>query len=171
MANFTFSSWLALKCWKAMVLWGRKDINREWVVRPLYSRNGLESKTWDLQACPEDLTSRVKAVCLTVLSEPCNHIPSSYHDCPWGSRLWKFVLEFWVPYRVHLVEVNHTAIGPVKRSCGPVVCFRNPKGWSKASTVRSKKTAIGWIIKQLLGCTTLEPPERRMQILPPRSVI
>ena len=33
----------------------------------------------------------------------------------------------------------------------PPTCFRNPKVWSKVSTVRSKKIAIGWIFKRLLS--------------------
>ena len=38
--------------------------------------------------------------------------------------------------------------------------FRNPKGWSEASAVRSKKIATGWIFKQLLGHTTLGPTKK-----------
>ena len=43
--------------------------------------------------------------------------------------------------------------------------------WSKAITVRSKNTAIGWIFKELLGPTTLGPTEGKVRILPPRSRI
>ena len=72
-----------------------------------------------------------------------------------------------MPYCGHLVGVTFTANGPKARSCEPPTCFRNPKGWTKASSVTRKKTAIGWIFKQLLGCTALGAPERKMQILPP----
>ena len=72
-----------------------------------------------------------------------------------------------MPYCGHLVEVTFTANGPKARSCEPPTCFRNPKGWTKASSVTRKKTAIGWIFKQLLGCTALGAPEKKMQILPP----
>ena len=57
------------------------------------------------------------------------------------------------------------------RSCEPTASLRYPKGWTKATTVRNEKTAIGWIIKQVLGCTTLGPTEKKMGILPPRSGI
>ena len=39
------------------------------------------------------------------------------------------------------------------------VCFRNPKGWNNALTFRSKKRAIGWSVKELLGHTALRPTE------------
>ena len=85
-----------------MFLQGRIGINRECVFRPLSVRNCVASKTWDLQVCPDDLTSRVRALYLPALSEPCKHIPRSYEDCPWGSRLRECVWEHWVPCRGHL---------------------------------------------------------------------
>ena len=57
------------------------------------------------------------------------------------------------------------------RSGEPLPFFRNVKGWSKDNVVRSEKTAIGWIFKLLQGQTTLGPSERKMGILPPRSVM
>ena len=50
-------------------------------------------------------------------------------------------------------------------------CVINPKGWSKASSVRHKKTEIVWIYKKLLGCTSLGSPNRKMWILAPRPCI
>ena len=64
-----------------------------------------------------------------------------------------------------------TANGPKVRNCEPATCFRNPKGCSKASSSRSKKTAIGWIFKQLQGRAVLRHPDRKMRILPPWSGI
>ena len=60
---------------------------------------------------------------------------------------------------------------PAARHCKLPACSRNHKGWTKAITVRSKKAAIGWIFKQLLGCTFSGSTERKMQILPPKSGI
>ena len=42
----------------------------------------------------------------------------------------------------------------------PPASLRNPKGWTKASAVRSKKTATGWIFMQFLG-HWLEGPLRQ----------
>ena len=44
--------------------------------------------------------------------------------------------------------------------------LRNPNGWTKASAVRSEKTATGWIFVQLLGHTALGPAKRNMGFLP-----
>ena len=49
--------------------------------------------------------------------------------------------------------------------------LRNPNGWTKASVVRSEKTAIGWIFVQLLGHTALGSTKRNMGFLPQRSSI
>ena len=49
----------------------------ESVFRPLSCSNCFASKTSDLQACSGDLNSRVRAMCLPVLSKPCKHIPRS----------------------------------------------------------------------------------------------
>ena len=51
------------------------------------------------------------------------------------------------------------------------VASRLRKVWSKAITVRSKNTAIGWIFNQLLGRTFSGPSEGKFRILPPRSDI
>ena len=59
---------------------------------------------------------------------------------------------------------------PQARSCGPPPCFRNPKGEGKASSEGSKKRAIGWIFKHVLGHTSLGLPKRKMRILPPGPV-
>ena len=90
---------------------------------------------------------------------------------PWRSRLWVCVQEGPVPYCGHLSRAPCTSNGPPGRSWGPPPHLRNPKGGSKASSVRRKKTAIGWIFKQLLGHTTLGLPERKIWILPPRTRI
>ena len=42
---------------------------------------------------------------------------------------------------------------------------------SKASSVRRKKTAMGWIFKQFWGCTMFVLPRRKTQILAPRPDI
>ena len=65
----------------------RKERHQQCVFRPLSCRNCLASKTWDLQSCPKELTSRVRAVCLPAFSETCKLIPRPHHDCLWGSRL------------------------------------------------------------------------------------
>ena len=49
----------------------------------------------------EDLTSRVRAVCLPALFDPCKHIPIAYSYCSWRSRLWECVWECWVPYSAY----------------------------------------------------------------------
>ena len=72
---------------KAIFLRERKGINKEYVFSPLSNKNCLTSKTWELQACPDYLTYRVRAVCLPALSKHCKHIPRLYCDYPWGSRL------------------------------------------------------------------------------------
>ena len=51
------------------------------------------------------------------------------------------------------------------------VASRLRKVWSKAITVRSKNTAIGWIFNQLLGRTFSGPTEGKFRMLPPRSDI
>ena len=76
-----------------------------------------------------------------------------------------------MPYCGHIVKVTFQYNGPQARSFELPTCFRNPKGWSKASSVRRKKTATGWIFKQLLGCTALGPLERKIRILPPKPSI
>ena len=59
-----------------------------------------------------------------------------------------------------------------QRSSEPPPCFRNPKVWSKAITVRSKNSkAIGWIFKELLGPAALGATEGKARILPPRSSV
>ena len=65
--------------------------------------------------------------------------------------------------RLHSIEN-----GPEVRSCEPPACFKNPKGWIKSCSIRRKKTVIGWILQQSLGCIVLGSPERKMWILPPR---
>ena len=59
------------------------------------------------------------------------------------------------------------AIGnePVARNWKSHVCCRNPKGLTKDIAVTSKKTAIGWIFRQLLFCTILGPTERKCWFL------
>ena len=49
--------------------------------------------------------------------------------------------------------------------------YRNPKGWTKAITVRSNKIASGWIFKQVLCCTVLEPTVGKLEILSLRSSV
>ena len=55
-------------------------------------------------------------------------------------------------------------------SSKPPSSLRNPKGWTKPSTVRSEKRAIGWIFKQLLGRPAIRPTKRKIGILPPSSI-
>ena len=61
---------------------------------------------------------------------------------------------------------HSTANGPEASTCELPPCFRNAKGWSKASFDETKKTEIGWIFKQLLVLTVLGPPERKRRIFP-----
>ena len=95
-----------MNAWEAKFLWGRKGINRESVFRSLSSMNCLTSRMWDLQVCPQDLTSRVRSVCFPALSETCKHISKSYHDYPWGSSFQQCVWECWVPYCGYPDEVT-----------------------------------------------------------------
>ena len=60
---------------------------------------------------------------------------------------------------------HSTVNGSAARSCNQPTCFRNAKWWSTPGAVRSEKTAIGWIFKQLLGHPALGPTESKMQIL------
>ena len=74
-----------------------------------------------------------------------------------------------MPYCIYQMRWNSLEMG--QRSSEPPPCFRNPKVWSKAITVRSNNTAIGWIFNQLLSCTFSGPAEGNFRILPPRSGI
>ena len=51
-----------------------------------------------------------------------------------------------------------TSNGPQARHYGLAPCWRYPKARSKESSIRRRKTAVGWIFKQLLGHTVLELP-------------
>ena len=98
----------------------------------------------------------------------CQPIPRPHCDYLWGNRLWECVWEYRVPQCGHLVEVTFhckRAHGKESRATRLVHKFQR---WSKASTVRCEKTAIGCISKQLLGCIAFRPTERKMQILPSR---
>ena len=129
----------------------------ESVSRPLSCSKCFTSQTPDLQARSKGLNYGVRAVCLPVLFEEagCGSMSerARFHTVVTWSRS---------PCTPNGLQVRCFVLPP---------CFRNPKAGSKASSVRRKETAIWWIFKQLLGCTTLELPERKMQILPPRSRI
>ena len=56
--------------------------------------------------------------------------------------------------------------GPEARSGELPAWFRNPKGWAKATIVRRKKTAIGWISKQLQGLRILPNQEKNVIFAP-----
>ena len=104
-----FMQWVSLStqyAGRGIFLQGRQGINRQCVFRTLNCSNSSASKTWDLQAGPEDITSRVRAVRVSVLSEPCEHIPRLHHNCLCGSSLWECVWKCWMSYCVHLVEVT-----------------------------------------------------------------
>ena len=60
---------------------------------------------------------------------------------------------------------------PYARSYRPAPCLRYPKARSKVSSVRRRKTAMGWIFNQLLGHTALGLPRREMRSLAPRPGI
>lgn len=64
-----------------------------------------------------------------------------------------------------------TSIGPQESSYGLAPCLRYPKARSNASCIRRRKTAMGWIFKQLLGHTVLGFPRRHVRILAPRPGI
>ena len=113
---------------KAIFFRGRKVINKECVFRHLSSRTCLASKMWDLQACPEEPTTRVRAVCLPALSDACKHIPSPHCNCPWGSRLRYCVWECWMPYCGHLIDVTF----PYKWACSKEL-------WSACLLQKSKR--------------------------------
>ena len=64
-----------------------------------------------------------------------------------------------------------TSTGPQASSYGLARCLRYPKARSNASCIRRRKTAMGWISKQLLGHTVLGLPRRHVRILAPRPGI
>ena len=86
----------------AFFLHERKGISRECVFRPLSRRNSLVSKMWELQTCPEALSSRVRAVCVSALFEPCNNNHRPLCDCPWK----KGILPPSSSIQVHTQGVN-----------------------------------------------------------------
>ena len=84
-----------------------KKVRHQWRVCFQASiKNSLDSKRWDLQVYPEDLTSRVKAVYFPTLSVAWKHIPMSYWECPCGNRLWECVWKCWLPYCSYTEEVT-----------------------------------------------------------------
>ena len=125
-----------------MFLRGKKGINRECVFPPLSSMNCLTSRMWELQVCPEDLTSRVRSMCFPALSETCKHVPRSYRDCPWGSILQQCVWECWVPYCGYPDKVTFPWKWTSTMSWNLPARFRNPKVWTKGITVRCKKQKL-----------------------------
>ena len=52
---------------------------------------------------------------------------------------------------------SHASLG---EEVGPA-CLQIAKGWNKASSIRGKKRAIGWMWKLLLGRTASGPPPLR----------
>ena len=60
--------------------------------RHLSISNSLDSKMWELQVCTEALISKVTSSMFPCISEPCEPIPRSSWDCPWGNRLCLRVL-------------------------------------------------------------------------------
>ena len=64
-----------------------------------------------------------------------------------------------------------TSDGPQERSYGLAPCWRYHNARQKASSVKRRKTAMGWIFKQLLGHTALGLPRTDMGILAPRPSI
>ena len=56
-------------------------------------------------------------------------------------------------------RLHSTGIEPGNGRCESPACLRNPKGWNNTLTFRSKKRAIGWSVKELLGHTALGPTE------------
>ena len=67
--------------------------------RHLSISNSLDSKTWELQVCTEALISTVTVSMFPNISKPCEPIPRSYWDCPWGNRLRKCIFENWAVVR------------------------------------------------------------------------
>ena len=106
----------------------------------LYScQNCLTSNTWDLQACPEDLTSRVRALCLHGRVQALQNIPRPFCDCPWGLRLWKCAWQCWVPHCGHLLRWHSTANGPTVRTCQPAAASEIKKGGASLAISEVRK--------------------------------
>ena len=77
----------------------------------------------------------------------------------WWCRDQEGVWHDWVPSWAQLLKgpfLSKSAPCPLGEGVGPS-SLHTAKGWSKASSVRAKKRAIGWIFKLLLGFTASGP--------------
>ena len=81
---------------------------------------------------------------------------------------WDCVWECWVPYCGHFIEVTFHSKWAWGEELRATHLLQKSKRVNQSCSIRRKKTAIGWILKQLLGCIALGSPERKMWILPPR---
>ena len=118
---------------KAIFIRGRKGIHRECDFNPLSCRKSFVSETWDLQACSEGADSRVSAVCLPALSESWEHILGHTGTAHEEAGCRSVSESSGCHTLVTSMRWHSTANGPEVRSCKPLACFRNLKGWRKPS--------------------------------------
>ena len=74
-----------------------RKVRHQWRVcfQSLCIKICLDSKMWDFLICPQDLNSRVWAVCFLARSGPHKHILMAYWDCQRGNRWKECFWECW----------------------------------------------------------------------------
>ena len=149
--------------WESYLPWRKERHPQRVCFQASICSKCFASQTSDLQACSEGLNSRVRAVCLPAHSEPCKHIPRSERCCH-EEEGWRSATEVGCHDGVTWSRAPCASNGSQARSYGPAPCWRYPKARSKASWVRRRKTAMGWIFKQLLGHTALGLPGERCEL-------
>ena len=124
---------------KPIFLQGRKGIHRECVFKPLSCRNSLASKTWTLQVYPEDLNSRVCAMCLGAFSHLSNTYlgdTSTAHEKADCRNVSQNAGSLTV---ITSVRWHSTVNRPKNRSFKPPAYFRNPRGGAKLALSKVRK--------------------------------
>ena len=156
---------------KAVFLGGRKGIHREWVFRPLFAASVLLLRRQTSRPAPRaSAPESGPCVSLYILSLANTFLGQSgtaHEEEGCGSVSEGAGCHAGVTWS----RSPCTSNGPQVRSYAPALCWRYPKARNKASSVRRRKTGMGWIFKQLLGHTVLGLPERDMRILAPRPGI
>ena len=74
-------------------------------------------------------------------------------------------------YCCHLIEVTLNFLWDQGEELLVTRLLQKSQRVEQSSSFRSKKTAIGWFFKQLLGHAALGPTKRKVGILPPRPSI
>ena len=147
---------------KAIFLGGRKGIHRECVFRPLFAASLLLLRCQTCGPAPRTsipesgpcVSLHIPSLANTFLGQRgAAHEEESCGSVSEGAGCHAGVTGSRAPC---------TSNGPQARSYEPVPRWRYPNARSKESSVRRRKTATGWIFKQLLGHTTLGLPGREM---------